>query len=250
MISLLYPIRNRLVYFQKTIESIKNKNYPIDIINKFEIIVLDSGSEDDIKQYVLNLKNTFAIRYVKYSYPNIQVPHNPAYAFNLGSKLARYNSIVLTSPEIIHKTDVISQLLSLLGNNILGKVVALDKDDKETDIIMVSNINRRRDNPGFYFIGMYNKFCYNAIGGIDERFMKGLSYEDVDFGLRFKKAKFEYRIEDGILGLHQLHPTINLRNDPRCIYNSNLVKKNIENHVVKVNEEIKMGNEKYIKEII
>lgn len=245
MISLLYPIKDRLHLFQNTINSILS--YYNGIKDKFEIILLSNIFEDDLKNYVLELKNHLDISYVIYNYPNHYCKMiNPAYAFNLGCNLSKYNSIILSSPEIKHKTPVIKQLLELTGQNILCKVEELDDNGKLIQLLMGENEPDRKNNPGMYFIGMFNKKDYMSIGGLDEKYMMGLGYEDKDFGLRFT---YKFTTTDSIVGIHQQHPRYYFYQN-LYLRNAKILEHRRYNLIPIVNTDIKMGNTSYIERII
>jgi len=249
MISILYPIKDRLYLFKNTIESIKK--YAMDITDKFEIIVLDCDSSDDIEKYVISLKEIFNIKYVNYKYKNKSQFISPIYAINLGFRIAKYDSVIVTSPEIIHVTPVIKQLLKLVGQNILCKVTELSTRDpkrKKIRLLMGTQESFRCKEPGMYFIGMYNKKDWWAIGGIDEKTMDGIGYEDRDFGNRFNRAHLIFKVIDEIEGFHQEHyrgyQDVNLLN-----HNRSILEYNDSNKVIKVNTNIIAGDPKYIRYI-
>ena len=246
MISLLYPIKDRLHLFKNTIESIKS--YAMDITNKFEIIVLDCDSSDNIEKYVTDLKNVFDIIYVKYKYKEKTGFISPIYAINLGFTLSKFDSVVVTSPEIIHVTPVIKQLLDLVGENVLCKVTELDTKDsqrKKIRLLMGSEHKTRCKEPGMYFIGMYNKLDWWYIGGIDERTMGGVGYEDRDFGNRFNRAGLRFVIKDEIEGFHQEHSRI-YQHSSWLDHNRKILEQNDKNNVIKVNKDIVPGDMKYV----
>lgn len=245
MISILYPIRNRLDLFRNTIDSIKK--YAHEIKDEYEIIVLDSAGDSNLRTFCRVTCQELPIRYVHYDYPNLPERHNPAYAFNLGFRLAKYDSIVLTSPEISHRTPVVKQLMKLVGKNVICRVIDL-KPDHTTNITLVST-TYRANSPGLYFIGMYTKNFYKKLGGIDEQFMKGESCEDVDFGNRFLRANLTFEIHDEIVGLHQWHPRVK-RNDKTFGVNYAIMKNNDKNKVIVANQDRIIGNPQYIKEIV
>lgn len=241
MITLIYPIKNRVDLFSGTITSIRR--YAMDIADKFEIIVLDSGSTDSVKSFCMALKNDMDLTYVTYNYPNCNKRHGPTYAINLGAKLSKYDSIVLTSPEIRHDTDVIKQLIPLVGRNLTSSVLDL-KPDGSPSIRLVSPSFRSKD-PGMYFIGMYSKADFWSIGGIDEKFMQGEAFEDTDFGVRFLRVGLKHEYHDEIRGAHQYHPRVK-RGEKMWGINKRIYETNNMNKVTLVNEGITAGDPKYI----
>ena len=246
MISVIIPIKNRVSLLKNTVESIKS--YAMDITDKFEIIILDCDSSDGIEEYVINLKELFDISYVKYDYKGMRGFMCPAYAINLGFRLAKYDSVVNTWAEIKHVSPVIKQLLNYTGQTILGKVTELstrDPNRKEIRLLMGTKEPNRCKEPGMYFIGMYNKVDFFSVGGIDENFMNGIGYEDRDFGNRLNRAGIPYKIIDEIEGFHQEHDR-GYQHRKLLDKNADLLTLNRMNGVTIVNKNIIPGDTKYI----
>jgi len=241
MISLIYPIKNRLNLFTVTIASILK--YAINLRDKFEIIVIDSGSQDAIEPFCEVLRHFLDISYVEYAYPGLPGRHNPAYALNLGARLAKYKSIVFSSPEILHQTDVIQQLLPLVGKNVTCHVDNLNEDGS-FHMELVSPKFRAHD-PGMYFIGMFNKDDFWKIDGIDEQFMRGETWEDSDLGERFLRAGLKHEFHNEIVGKHQFHQRVH-RSDKSWSVNKAHYENNRRNSVIHVNDGVVPGDPKYI----
>jgi len=207
MISLIYPInsgkdnirtRGRLSLFKNTIESIKK--YSNNIKDKFEILVLDEYSTDNVLEYVVSQKDYFNISYIKFRtpYPNFC----ESYILNLGINITKYNSVIITCPEVLHVSPVISQFLDFIGENIIAKVIEVNADGSFKQLLMGTQEPNRCNNPGMFFLAMFNKSDLLAIGGLDEDFRYG--YADKDFGWRFKRT-FKFKVLDEIYGIHQSH---------------------------------------------
>lgn len=247
MISIVYPIKNRRVLFQNTLDSIKRYKNKIDF--DFEILLLDSGSNDNIEEIIPTWKKEFDIKYIKYTYPNLDGFHSPAFAINLGFQLAKFDSVILGFSEILHVTDVIVQFKKYIGRNVLAKVYDLDEKNNRSRILYSSDLISRRDNPGLYFLAMYNKKEFLYIGGIDEKFMRGIGYEDKDFGIRFRRAHFKYNIDDNIIGEHQWH--CRKYQDNNLYINARLFESHRDdNDYIIANSDIIPGNKQYIIGVI
>lgn len=246
MISIVYPIKNRRTLFSKTIDSIYK--YKSNITIPFEIILTDSGSSDGIEEYVKSLKDDFDIRYILYDYHNIKYPHNPAYAINLGVRLSKYDSVVISFSEVLHNTPVIEQLKEYVGKNVLCKVYDLNEEGKPYRLLY-GNESERKNDPGFYFLAMYNKNDFVKLGGINEEYMGGIGYEDKDFGLRFKRNNLQYSVTDEIIGSHQWHPRLN---SPDILYRNGCILNKYRRcpEYTIANTSIQFGDEKYIVSII
>lgn len=128
---------------------------------------------------------------------------NPSLAFNLGVKEAKYDNIIITSPEVKPSTDVLAQLSELLDKNVVCQ--AWDEDENGNLTSLVTS-GYRHETPYMYFLAMFRKEDIEKINGWDEEFMKGYAYEDNDFGARWVRAGLPFEIHDEIQALHQYHP--------------------------------------------
>jgi Glycosyl transferase family 2. len=129
---------------------------------------------------------------------------NPSKALNMGVRAAKYDQIIITSPEVTPKTNVLEQLSEAIGQNIVCQVF----DQNERGELHMSLVNKsfRNENPAMYFLAMFNKADIEAINGWDEDFMMGYAYEDNDFGARWMRAGLPFVVRDDIQAIHQYHP--------------------------------------------
>lgn len=201
-LSILIPIKNRATLLDNTLNSYLTYN-DLSKIN-YEIIVLSNNTCDNLKD-ILKKYNNLNIILKEYQYhDNIIDWCNPAYAFNLGAKMARYSKIALTSPEIKHTTNIIEILSKELNYDaILCKTLDQGNDGS---LIELYSTKTRGDNPGFYFFGAYDKNKFLSIGGLDEDFMEGVGWEDTEFGERWLRNKFNHIVRDDLICIHQFHP--------------------------------------------
>jgi len=133
----------------------------------------------------------------------VAVGFNPSKAFNIGVREAKYDQIIITSPEVKPSTDVLEQLSECIGKNIVCETWDEWHDGRLT--LLVSS-TYRCESPYMYFLAMFNKSDIEKINGWDEKFMEGYAYEDNDFGERWNRAGIPFEIRDDIKGLHQYHP--------------------------------------------
>jgi len=122
---------------------------------------------------------------------------------NIGVRNAKYEQIIITSPEVKPSSDVLEQLSHLIGQNVVCQVF---DQDIEGNLSSLVHKGFRSENPAMYFLAMYNKKDIEAINGWDEDFMKGYAFEDNDFGYRWNRAELPFRVEDDIQAVHQYHP--------------------------------------------
>lgn len=189
---------------------------PIDI-NRFEQFketkrVYDTFPE--VKEFIMPTRSYVAacayfkvhklmkdVRLIPYEH---EIGFNPSMALNIGVKNAKYDNIIVTSPEVMPLTPVLHQLSGFLGQNVVCHVDEQNEDGTNGQNL-VSTIFRA-DTPAMYFLAMFNKSDIEKINGWDEDFMQGYAYEDNDFGERWKRAGLPFIVNDQIRALHQYHP--------------------------------------------
>lgn len=133
-----------------------------------------------------------------------KIGFNPSKALNIGLREAKYDQIIVTSPEVMPKTNVLEQLGTLKGRNVVCQVFD-QKEDGDASFSLV-NKSYRADTPAMYFLAMFNKSDLEKINGWDEDFMLGYAYEDNDFGNRWVRAGLPFEVCNEIQGIHQFHP--------------------------------------------
>jgi hypothetical protein len=145
-------------------------------------------------------------KFAKYCYVimyDFSPGYNPALALNLGVRTAKYNDIIVTSPEVIPLTNVLKQLESFRGQNVICQV--FDESSPKHISISLVNSGFRSADPGMYFLGMFQRSDLEKINGWDEDFMKGYAWEDSDFGRRWNRAGLRFVMRDDIQAVHQFH---------------------------------------------
>lgn len=195
MFSIVMPIgTDRFDQFAKT--KLVYDQYP----QKKEFI-LTTNKYKEVKEYLENNELMKDVKLIPYKLETFTCP---AHAFNLGVKNSKYDNVVITSPEVIPTTDVLPQLEGFIGKTIVCQVFDA-KSDGESGMSLVNKVFRS-DDPGMYFLTMFNKQDIYKINGWDEDFMKGYAYEDNDFGARWVRAGLQFEVIDEIKALHQYHP--------------------------------------------
>lgn len=163
--------------------------------------IIPSRKADQVREYLKANKLDKDVRVISYEH---KIGFNPSKAFNIGVRNATFDQIIITSPEVKPKTDVLSQLEELIGTNVVCRV--WDEDDSGKPLTSLVHHGYRDDSPAMYFLAMFNKKDIEVINGWDEDFMKGYAYEDNDFGERWKRAGLPFVVREDIEGIHQFHP--------------------------------------------
>lgn len=195
MYSIVAPMdTNRLQQFMVT-----KRVYDLMPIKKEFIIPTRSATE--VRKF---LKANGLMKNVRLFSYQVEQGFNPSKAFNIGVRAAKYDRIIITSPEVVPTTNVLAQLEELPGQNVICQV-ADENETKQIDAVLVCT-GYRDSTPAYYFLGCFNKADIENINGWDEEFMKGYAYEDDDFGARWVRAGLPFVVRDDIRATHQYHP--------------------------------------------
>lgn len=194
MFSIIAPIdTNRLKQFHQT-------KLVYDSFPEKKQFILPTRSYDKVKQYLERNDLMKDVMLMAYDH---ETGFNPSKALNLGVMAAKYDNIIITSPEVKPLTDVLKQLSECLDQNVLCQVH--DQDENGNLSVLVCE-NYRSDTPAMYFLAKFKRSDIEAINGWDEDFMKGYAYEDNDFGERWNRAGLPFIMRDDIQAVHQWHP--------------------------------------------
>lgn len=194
MFSIISPIdSNRLQQFKATYEAYKALG---EYVYEF---IMPTREYDKVKAFFD--ANNIQAKLIPYEH---SIGYNPSKALNIGYKNVTYDNIIVTSPEVMPKTNVLQQLSELIGQNVLCQVWE-QNEDKSIGMSLV-NSTFRSSHPGYYFLAMFTKDSIAKINGWDEEFMKGYAFEDDDFGHRFNRAGLKFVMRDDIQAIHQWHP--------------------------------------------
>jgi hypothetical protein len=186
---------------------------------------------------------------------------NPALAQNIAVRSACGEYIILTSPEILHAKQNLNNLdkiENLEKKFIFGRVV----EKSETEVfslhfpfevlhtidsaITLCDWKTTLESYALYFIGVMKRKTFFKYGGIDEKYMSGIAYDDEDFGYRMKAVGDELVLEfhNEVCGVHLTHDRS--YQDPGAVagngdYFKSKKDSGLKNHLV-ANKEITMGD--------
>lgn len=181
------------------LEQFKQTKRVYDKMSEKKEFIIPTRSEFQVARYLDDNKLMKDVRLIPYK---IDVGFNCSKALNIGVRRAKYDNIVITSPEVKPLTDVLKQF-SESTNNIVCSV--FDQDVKG-DLTVLVDKGYRDDTPAMYFLAKFNKSDIEKINGWDEEFMKGYAYEDNDFGARWMRAGLPFEVREDIHAVHQYHP--------------------------------------------
>jgi hypothetical protein len=168
--------------------------------------VIPTRNYDRVAKYLEDKELAKNVRLIPYSH---KMGFNPSKAFNLGVKNAKYDNIIITSPEVRPLTPVLEQFTTLLGKNVIAQVFDESEDGGRIEHMGSPSLvhsSFRSETPAMYFLAMFNKADIQKINGWDEDFMQGYAWEDNEFGDRWVRAGLPFEVHDEIQALHQYHP--------------------------------------------
>ena len=174
-----------------------------DAMQEKKEFIIPTRHELEVRRYLDEHLLSRDVRIIPYA---VEVGFNCSKALNIGVRHASYPSLIITSPEVLPVTPVLSQLTAVIGMNVVCQV--WDEDEYGNVVKSLVNTGYKSETPGMYFLAMFNKADIEKINGWDEEFMKGYAYEDDDFGARWVRAGIPFTVRDDICGRHQYHPRI------------------------------------------
>lgn len=195
MFSFVVPLDNN------RLELFKNSKRLYDESPTVSEFIIPTRDELIVARYLDDNKLSTGVKLIPYT---LDTPgFNCSKALNLGVRNAKYDSIIITSPEVRPISNVLKQFSKLVGKNVIAQV--FDLDEKGEITMSLVNFGYRSQNPAMYFLAMFNKADIQKINGWDEDFMLGYAYEDDDFGSRWLRAELAFEVHDEIQAEHQYH---------------------------------------------
>src|SRR4030042_7074651 len=193
--------------------------------NDYEVIVVEDSKNNSLKELhdtlisiVDKFKGKINIRVVLDPVES----YNPSTKYNLGVRESVADIIILTNPETPHTMDILSELDSEdFNNNYIVcscSAVNLIKDggnflNSEFKFHYWFQHTKLGNNFNYHFCTAISKSNYNKCGGFDERFSKGIAYEDANFVKRVIKSNINIKNRDDLITYHVEHPRDYLLND-------------------------------------
>ena len=110
-VSIIIPTYNRAHSIKYTLDSFLQQNYPED---KFEIIVCDNNSTDNVKEVVLDYVEKYSEKKVRYMFEGRQGVH---YARNSAAKTARGDILYFTDDDMLAEPDLLKNLIPIFERN-------------------------------------------------------------------------------------------------------------------------------------
>ena len=142
---------------------------------------------------------------------------NPSKKYNLGCLKAKGEYIILTSPEIFHESNILDGLDRLTKENKNSYFVCACRSrhyDKPIFDSYEEHFNGKMNmwyqhsqmrNVLFHFCSVISRKDYHKVGGFDERYSKGIGFDDESFLQRVRLQNIEIIPVDDLVVTHIEH---------------------------------------------
>jgi len=207
--SILMPYYERLIQLRWTLSSLL---YHYKDRADYEVIIVqDTKNSDD----VANVIDAFSIDILMIRMSGDDT-YNPACLFNSAARVARGKFLILTSPECLHWTNVLSVFDEELHKKNDAYVVAACESATNCSRNVSAMCDFEYDHHMWYQHSEHRNFCYhfcsvlsrklfNKLSGFDERYANGVGYEDDDFIKRVREAGISIVTRYDAWTIHQEH---------------------------------------------
>ncbi len=207
-ISIVMAYYNRQNLLDKTMESIRRSDF-----TNYEVIIVDDGSDvpvvcPDAKIIRIEKKDKWWT--------------NPCIPFNKGFKEATGDVILIQNPECYHTGDILSYVKDNIKPNTYLSFGCYALTNEETAsfqqgvIPSIGTHSAERVGSGWYnhstirpkayhFCSAITKEDLARVGGFDERYAKGVAFDDDDFIRTINRIGMNVRIIDSLYVFHQKH---------------------------------------------
>ena len=211
---------NRKQLFIETLESMEKSKYADDI----EVVVVDDGSDEEhrLEDIIENYK--FPINLIRVEKEDKWYT-NPCIPFNKAFRATQANLILIQNPECFHAGDVIRNAVEFVTdeNYLSFACYALDNEDtaklhakEQFNTINKGSsqgnvkgwYNHSEINPRpYHFASCISKKNLEELGGFDEKYARGIGYDDDELLFRIHKKGLSISIADQPFVIHQCHYT-------------------------------------------
>ena len=217
-ISIIIPTYNRLPILRKCLTALEKQTLAPNIIQEYEIILVDDGSTDNTLEWIAENKTNFP------HLTTLQQNHQgPAAARNLGIEKAQGDTIIFIDSDLVvtekflqsHADALISRTEKIKSDRIFtyGAVINTCNFDNPT-----SEPYKITDFSAAYFatgnVAIAKKWLEKA-GKFDTQFHL-YGWEDLELGVRLKKLDLKLIKCPEAVGYHW-HPPFNLEQIPNLI---------------------------------
>lgn len=219
-VSVVMAYINRKRQLQHTLDTISKSQY-----KNLEIIIVDDGSLQDQRVEDLVCQYDMEIIVIRIE-PSEKRWINPCIPYNIGLSKSTGDIIILQNPEVCHVGDIIQYCKDNITDNkyLTFSVINSPSAEENEKIYKYDGIIPHWDvqqvftphswynhptcrNSQFHFLSCMTRNTLNIVGGFNEQFKNGLSYDDDEFITRLRRVVDCFTLPPDIgFGIHLWHP--------------------------------------------
>lgn len=206
LVSVIIPVYERFQYLPETLLSVKNQTYP-----SIELIIVDDGSESDVRGFIEEWKKTKVERDLPALYffqPHSGVSSARNYGFRKSSgELIQF----LDSDDILHPEKIEIQVREMMRTNadfVWSPTAEFESDPSFKLNIVTGTSSKDYIREFFYFpywltpSGIYKRELVERAGGWNERLK---IWEDWEFNIRVSLMASKVVFVDRVLSFARVH---------------------------------------------
>jgi len=206
--SILLPYYNRPDQFRKTLQSF------VDLYsnrNDFELIIIEDQKQTEkqsleLEEILYEYKRHIFFIWIKSRARNA---YNPAQAYNEGAYIARGKYFILTSPECMHVTHILSGFDDEFEKDPEAYVICACHSLKADGSYHMWYQHSEHRNVNYHFCSaLLRESYFNRVGGFNEQYTQGYGYDDNSFLLRVQNAGIQIINRDDLLTHHLWHEKV------------------------------------------
>jgi len=199
LISIVVAVHNGGNDLERCLSGIDALTYP-----NLECILVDDASTDGMAAQGVEQRSV--------QLTTLDRQHGPAFARNVGAKQARGDILFFTDADVVLHPDALSIASSVLGQDASIAAVFGSYDDEPGHPAYLSQyrnllhhwVHQTSQGDAFSFwsgCGAVRKRVFDELGGFNSKYSCP-SIEDIEFGVRARKAGHAIRLEKSMLGKH------------------------------------------------
>lgn len=190
-LSIVIPYYNRKQLLANVMDS-------INMTENIEVIIVDDGSDEriDLLNYrIIRLERSNEWR-------------GACVAYNEGFKSATGDVIMINSSECVHVGNITKYVFkNFKENDYFSFATYMMNADEDLNNPRFDNFWGVHSTIGnsIPYCGVISKYNMDLLGGYDERFVKGIGFDDYDFTHRVKNLGLNIKVIDNPYVIHQWH---------------------------------------------
>jgi GT2 family glycosyltransferase len=217
MISIVMSFYNRKALLDRTLEWLHKSE-----IKDYELIIVDDASPEP-----LVCPEATVVRIERKD----KWWHNPCIPFNMGFKKAKGDIILIQNPECMHQGDILKYVTETIQPKLYLSFACYAINEVQTKQLSLGVMPDIEDKSfggkerngyynhsvfrpvGYHFCSAIMKSDLDKIGGFDEKYANGISFDDDDLAYKISASGIRIKLVDRPFVIHQWHVPFTYKQD-------------------------------------